>query len=463
MSTLLALLMTTSFANPVSVDSADGLRQAMQNAEPGDEILVAPGTYRFTSKVSASANGTRFEPITVRADQPNSVLIEMDTVEGFYVTGAHWVFEELEIEGVCASDSACEHAFHIVGDAEGTVLRSNVVRNFNAHIKANANSGRYADDVLVEGNVFENDAPRQTSNPVVAIDVVGGQRWTIRSNIIRDMAKAQGNQVSYAAFLKGNGRDGIFENNLVICEFAHSGYARVGLSLGGGGSAPDSICEEQDCSTEHTGGILRNNIIANCPDVGIYLSEAADTLVQHNTLYDTAGIDVRFGPSTATLEGNILDGRIRERDGGTALLGDNLEYFGGFSATYRDPDNFDFRVASGADIADLGLSTPEVDFCWKLRTQGADAGAVEVGSDCSTWRPQLPSAAGGGGDGTGGNGGGGETGDTGPDGTDGADDTGDNGPEVLPIASGCGCAGGGPAPTGLLALLVPALLLRRRA
>lgn len=34
-----------------------------------------------------------------------------------------------------------------------------------------------------------------------------------------------GDPISYAAFLKGNSRDGLFERNLVVCERASSGGA----------------------------------------------------------------------------------------------------------------------------------------------------------------------------------------------------------------------------------------------
>jgi high frequency lysogenization protein len=46
----------------------------------------------------------------------------------------------------------------------------------------------------------------------------GGRRWQLRGNFIHDHAKGEGNGVSYAAFLKGNSRDGLIERNLVICE-----------------------------------------------------------------------------------------------------------------------------------------------------------------------------------------------------------------------------------------------------
>src|SRR5262249_23359599 len=156
-------------------------------------------------------------------------------------------------------------------------------------------------------------------NPVTPIDVVGGYRWVIRANYIHDHAKAQDNTISYAAFLKGNSRDGVFERNLVVCEMLHSGQIRLGLSFGGGGSSPDNICEDGTCNPEHQNGIMRNNIIAHCPaDVGIYVNEGQNTLIYNNTLYDTAGIDMRFATTTGEVRNNLLGGDIQNRDGATA-------------------------------------------------------------------------------------------------------------------------------------------------
>jgi len=141
--------------------------------------------------------------------------------------------------------------------------------------------------VLIEYNEFSNSRPRDTGNPVAPIDIVGGKRWVVRGNFIHDHEKGQGDGISYAAFLKGNSRDGLFERNLIVCELLHRGGIRLGLSFGGGGSQPDSICKEGRCSPEHRNGVMRNNVIVNCPaDVGIYLDEARDSRVYNAGVVD---------------------------------------------------------------------------------------------------------------------------------------------------------------------------------
>jgi hypothetical protein len=383
-------------AQIVPVSDATGLRNAINAAAPGQEIVLAPGTYHVVGNLLCDTAATAGAPIVVRAATPRSALIRFDAVEGFKVSEPHWRFEGLDIEGICAVDSDCEHAFHIFGAADFTVVRNNVVRDFNAQIKSNGDfvgpAFVFPDDALVERNSFYDTRVRNTGNPVTKLDVVGGRRWVVRANTIYDFQKGGGNFVSYAAFLKGNSRDGLFERNLVICERQFSGGVRLGLSFGGGGTSPGSICEDGSCTPEHQNGIMRNNIIVNCPvDVGIYLNAAANSRIQHNTLYNTTGIDVRFSASTADLRNNLLSGQIRNRDGGTHTSAGNLTQvpLASFATWFQAPALANFRLLNGSAIVNLGVAAPLVvdDFCANVRGDGlADIGAVEYDGDgiCDT-------------------------------------------------------------------------------
>ena len=389
-------LATSVGASVVPVATAAQLLTAVNSAQPGDVITLAPGIYDLGQTLYCDTPGTAAQPIVVQAAVLGTALIRFNTVEGFKVTAPYWDFENLDIQGVCPSHTDCEHAFHVAGGADFTQIRGSRLHDFNAMIKGNGEGNPYVfpDDVVIERNELFDSAPRQTGNPVTPIDVVGGRRWMIRSNFIHDHGKAQGDQISYAAFLKGNSRDGVFERNLVMCERDNIGGVRLGLSFGGGGSAPESICEGGTCTPEHQNGIMRNNEIVNCPaDVGIYLNKAQNAKIYNNTLYNTTGIDVRFTASTADLRNNLLSGAIRNRDGGTSTQAANRAGITAaqWSSWFVGPATANFALRDGSQVVGLAQVLPQVtdDYCGALRDAAPDLGAVEYGplGICDTTRP----------------------------------------------------------------------------
>lgn len=300
---------------------------ALAGANPYDTVTFAPGRYHFTGPyIQINRPGSLAGPIVVRAAQPGTVILEFEMGEGFLVSAPHWQFENLIIKGTCKFHRQCEHAFHIVGPAHHFVARNNTITDFNSHFKINAWGATAPDDGLIEGNTLNNTSVRQTDRPINVIDIVVASNWTIRKNLITDFFKGEGNRTSYGGFAKGGGRNNLFENNIVLCEnrVHDPGAISVGLSLGGGGTSSE-YCRDKRCATEQENSVIRGNLIASCSDEGIYLNKAAGSKVLHNTLIDTAGISVRFPASSADVEGNLVDGKIRVRDNAALRATDNTD------------------------------------------------------------------------------------------------------------------------------------------
>src|SRR6185436_18347654 len=103
----------------------------------------------------------------------------------------------------------------------------------------------------------------------------------------------------------------------------------IGLSFGGGGTAAQFCAPAFDagvpCAPEHTNGTMRNNVIVNCSDVGVYLNQAKGTKLLFNTLIATTGIDFRFAQSSGEARGNVVSGPFRTRDQAQApVLAENV-------------------------------------------------------------------------------------------------------------------------------------------
>ncbi|MDQ3369114.1 MAG: PE-PGRS family protein, partial [Myxococcota bacterium] len=392
-------------AGTIAVSTAGELIAAIDAAQPGDVIVLADGTYALTG-ASCDVAGTAAQPIVVRAATPLGARIELDSLEGFRVTAAHWHFEGLDIRGTCAVDASCEHAFHVSGAADGFVLRHSRVMDFNAQLKVNASKigdvHVAPDRGLVEYNELGDSRPRDTSNPVTKLNIDTGDDWVVRGNYLHDARKLQGDGVSYAAFLKSGGKRGLVERNLVVCATAGApgatGGTRIGLSFGGGGTGNEFCAPAFDpavpCSVEHDGGTIRNNIIASCSDVGIYLNRAPGSTILHNTLIGTAGIDFRFATTSGEATGNVLTGMVRTRDGATMTATANQQgvTLAMFEAMYRAPLAGDLVVTG--DVSGLlggapGRADVPDDYCGVTRPAGRIAlGAIEHAlPGCETLRP----------------------------------------------------------------------------
>jgi hypothetical protein len=192
----------------------------------------------------------------------------------------------------------------------------------------------------------------------------------IRGNVIADFARAGLGGATYGAFAKGAGEGTVFERNLVICEWKQRNgpSSQVGLSLGGGGTGQAFRRDLGRTGFEQIGGVIRDNLIVACNDDGIYLNAAGHSVVEHNTLLDTAGIDARFIQTSARVTANLVDGAIRARDGAALAAEDNaspflLDLFAGWHPQrgyFTDPAALDLswrvppaRVSDGAGRADL--------------------------------------------------------------------------------------------------------------
>ena len=370
------------------------LHAAVAGAQPGDVITLLPGRYVQTGRnIVVSRGGTATAPIVVRAARLGDAVIELDDVVAFKISAPFWRFENLVVRGRSPENGYTEHAFHIVGGANNVAIVNNRLEDMNAQIKINGEVGRFPDSGVIRGNSFTNSKPRMTQAPVTPIDLVAGSGWIISDNFIADFIRGEGGKTTYGAFIKGAGEKNVMERNVVICEWKlrdPPGLTgeRVGLSVGGGGTGGFLRRDEGRSGFEQTGGILRDNLIAFCSDVGIYVNKGSRTVIEHNTLLDTAGIDVRFPESSADVNYNVVDGVVRGRDGGMVRQVGNQSamllglFIGSHPARgyFQDPSRMDLRWQERPAAVD-GASGRR-DLCGSERPQRPLPGAFEDYAAC---------------------------------------------------------------------------------
>jgi parallel beta-helix repeat protein len=385
-----AAVPSQSKGQEVMVSNDVELLRAMAGAQPGQTITLLPGRYLIDHTFDVLRGGEEGAPVTVRAQTPGSVTVESGTNEALRVQAPYWRFENLTIRGKCRAPVQCEHFFHVSGNAHHFAAVNNTIVDFDAHFKINGDGGKFPDNGLIASNTLRNDSARDSTRPVTPVDLVAANNWRIERNLISDFIKSSGDRISYGAFVKGAGSNNVIAQNIVICEDKLRGLPgqRVGLSLGGGGTGK-SYCRDGRCITEQTGGVIRSNLVASCSDDGIYLNAASRSKLIHNTLLDTGGISVRFAESSADIEGNLVDGSIRSRDGGIVHPGDNRQtatarlYLGGhpLRQLFRDATAFDFSWRTPADSR-LASNEEAPDLCGAKRPDTPRYGAFEDFSAC---------------------------------------------------------------------------------
>lgn len=187
------------------------LKSAVSLARAGDTIKLSPGNYQLSGRLQPKHDGTALAPIVARADTPGSVTIKIKSGT-IHLDRAYWIFENLVIEGHCDTENGtCEHAFHVVGGGRNIVIRNNLLRNFQAHIKVNGESGKFPDGGLLQFNTLTNDTTI-ASDILAPFDLVGASHWVVMDNHVSHFVKRWDKNASYGVFMKGGGRKGLHKS-----------------------------------------------------------------------------------------------------------------------------------------------------------------------------------------------------------------------------------------------------------
>jgi hypothetical protein len=366
----------------VSVATTAELQAAVNNLTSGTTILLADGVYDLTNTLNIrgvtdvsirSASGNR-DSVTLRGrGMSNSNFGNVPHIIAVYaaqnVTIADMSLRDayyhlIQIHGEADADGVHLYNLHLIDSGEQFVKGSTA-----------GPPGPYSDDGIVECSLFEY-TDRARSWYTNGVDVLAGSGWVIRDNTFRNIRAPQGQLAGPAVLMWRNSIDTIVERNLFIeCDRA------IALGL----SSPDANSRDGETRYDHQGGIIRNNMIyrAGEGDVGITVNYARNIEISHNTviLNDTfpwGAIEYRFGSTTATIQNNLTDALIWQRDGAGGTVSGNLT--SAMLDWFIAPASGDLRLVSSADPIDLTEPLPSVidDFEGEPRPYGR---AADVGAD----------------------------------------------------------------------------------
>ncbi|HFQ93417.1 MAG TPA: hypothetical protein ENK32_05375 [Anaerolineae bacterium] len=383
-----------------SVSTVTELENAVNNAAPGDAILIADGTYNL--------NG-----VYLRLDTPNVTLRsasgsrEAVILDGNYVTTE---IIQIAASNVTIADvtlqKAYNHPIHVMTTAAGDTLNTRI---YNVHIidpgeqaiKINpAADGTYPDDGLIACSRIElTDAGRPSIRNncyTGGIDAHQARGWTVRDNRIEGFWCASGLSEHAVHFWRGS-RDTVVERNTLNDNARGVGF---GLDASGNGRTyADNPCPGAGGGyVDHYDGIIRNNFVFAGRselfaseygfDCGVCLWQACGAQALNNTVVSTqapfSSIEWRFANTDVTIANNLVSHNLRDR-GGAAVLSNNRQ--NAPLTWFVDGGNGDLHLRGTAVSAidqavSLAAVTDDVD------GDGRPVGpAPDIGAD--EWTPSL--------------------------------------------------------------------------
>ena len=394
--------------NVVDVCSEAEILAAIQNATAGDVITVCPGTFAFNQLISVNADGTDADRIFLRAETPGTVTFNLSHIENFKISGKFWIFENITYFGDCNNANNCEHAFHIVADADDLIFRYNEVVNFASHVKLNGEvvgngpAKAFPDRIWFIENFWHNTKYVQNDAPHNILNLDGGQNHVVRGNIFADYSAPLSLPKSASAvYPKASTLGMLIEQNLIVCEKSRpEGETNRGIQLGDG--APASICDGDDdqdgngdCieNGQNQEALVRNNIVMGCNNGGssggIMINSDRDSWLSHNTVYDAeprSAVFFQGHPDHLTsFRFNILENGINTDFANSVPdeADNNMATGAELDAIFNAAASGDFSLADGASILEQHPTDPQVphDFCGYPRGDMSDLGAIEYSTE----------------------------------------------------------------------------------
>ena len=394
--------------NTVSVCSESEILAAINGAKAGDVITICPGTFNFTQRIDVKSEGQDAARIFLRADKADTVTLKLSHIENFKIFGKFWVFENIKFEGDCSSGNGCEHAFHIVADADDLIFRNNEIVNFASHVKLNGEvvgngpAKSFPDRTWFINNFWHNTKYIPNNAPHNILNIDGGKDHVVRGNIFADYnTPASLPKSASAVYPKASTKSMLIEQNLIVCEKKRTaGETARGIQLGDG--APASICDGDDdqdgngdCveNGQNQEAIVRNNIVMNCNNggsaAGIMVSSDRASKIYHNTVFNVnprkSVFHVGHENHDTFYRYNILeDGFDTNYAKRQPDESDNFKPSPGeIAALFSDGEKGDLSLAQGSPSLDESPADSDVryDFCGYPRGTTAERGAIEYGTD----------------------------------------------------------------------------------
>jgi hypothetical protein len=394
---LLSLALFGANASAIDITPSGDLRAAIAALKPGDELVLAGGTYTMGSRFGVTVVGTQQQPITIRAKTGEKPRIHMNTNAQniIEVQGSRYVtFRGIEFtggsHGIRLMDSdfvtieSCE--VHETGDVAisansgGTYEGLRILRNHIHHthgtgegmyLGCNSNACRIANS-LIEGNYIHhtNGADVEQGDGIEIKE--GSYGNTVRDNVIHD--------TNYPGILTystvGNGPPNVLEGNVIWNSNDNAIQASADVIMRNNIILGVVALQSHQAGSPGNIEILHNTILNNGPGIEVR-NVVGPVLIANNAIYSESSNAIRLisgSLNLVTVAGNVGHGGL---SGGSSGYTEGKGIGADFVAAHYGVPPLDVFPKSGSALigaASASHATP-LDFNGTSRTGTNDVGA----------------------------------------------------------------------------------------
>jgi len=371
--------------NMVYVDTVAELDAAVDNAQDGDTIMVADGTYWLNDFLylrgvtDVTLRGESGDPsLVVLRGQGWDSMDELDDILRIHgcanTTIAYLTFEEAHAYGIKLEDTLYQGQ----GLTNTNIHHCNFYNIGTRMIKGTAGDlSSKVDTGSIRHCHFENTKIPPTNwydggDYITAIDCMILKDWVIADNYFKNIRGAHG-WARGAIFVWVECENVISERNTIVnCDRS--------ICYGN-----PSYSSQNPTQPHNTGGIIRNNFIVVGADTGMEICWADGVEVYHNTVLtddpeNGSGIRHFWEELSIHIASNIVRGRIWGDEGGVTK--ENNLTSGIQDSWFADVDTGDLHLTASAtpaiDEVDR-LADCTADFDEEVRPTGA--GMCDIGAD----------------------------------------------------------------------------------
>lgn len=347
---VIALCGVTVDAASLEISPGDDLESAINQLEPGEELVLRGGIYTETDRLAATVVGTAAEPAVIRAKAGEVPVITFidDSQNVINIEDSeHLILSGLEITGGSSGIRITRSKFitvrdcHIHGTGDTAISANTSGSNYEGlrllrnHIHHTNNTGEamylgcnYDNcrifDSLIEGNyIHHTDGSSVVQGDGIEIKE-GSYNNIVRDNVIHD--------TNYPCIITystvGNGGPNIVERN-VMWKCGDNGIQAAADTVIRNNIVLSSVGPNIRSHT-HQNGVPQNleivhNTLLNPTGDGVYVSQIAGTVVvANNAVFTPQGWAIRVSGDLAMVEvsGNAGDGDVSGISGGFDDSGD---------------------------------------------------------------------------------------------------------------------------------------------